>query len=99
MPDLLGTARPIGAQAWRWDWQLVASCRGRDELFFHPHGEREPMRSEREAAAKSVCARCPVRRECLVQALESQEPYGVWGGMTETEREAQLYGPRPVRKR
>ena len=47
MPDVLGTARPPGAQTWRWDWQVAARCRGRDDLFFHPHGEREPMRSER----------------------------------------------------
>ena len=66
----IGTARPPGAQTWRWDWQLFARCRGRDDLFFHPHGEREPVRSEREAAAKAVCFGCPVRRECLSHALE-----------------------------
>lgn len=99
MPDLLGTARPPGAQTWRWEWQLAARCRGRTELFFHPHGEREPARSEREAAAKQVCAGCPVRRECLAHALGSGEPYGVWGGLSEAEREELLYGPRPVRKR
>ena len=99
MPDVIGTARPPGAQTWRWEWQLAARCRGHDELFFHPHGEREPMRSDREAAAKAVCARCPVRRECLGHALESGEPYGVWGGLSEGEREAQLHGVRPARKR
>ncbi len=99
MPDVIGTARPPGAQIWRWDWQIAAQCRGRDDLFFHPPGEREPLRGEREAAAKSVCARCPVRRECLAHALESAEPYGVWGGLSETEREVLLHGPRPVRKR
>ena len=99
MPDVLGTARPPGAQTWRWDWQVAARCRGRDDLFFHPHGERAPTRSDRESAAKQVCATCPVRRECLDHALVSGEPYGVWGGMTETERETLLHGPRPVRKR
>lgn len=99
MPDLLGTARPPGAQLWRWDWQLDARCRGRADLFFHPHGEREPFRSEREAAAKQVCAGCPVRRECRQYALESQEPYGLWGGLSEAEREALVHGPRPPRKR
>ena len=57
------------------------------------------MRSDREAAAKAVCAGCPVRRECLDHALTSGEPYGVWGGLSEGERETLLYGPRPVRKR
>ena len=99
MPDRLGTARPPGAQDWRWEWQLAARCRGRDDLFFHPHGEREPARSTREAAAKEVCGHCPVRRECLDHALTSGEPYGVWGGLSEGEREELLHGPRPVRKR
>ena len=40
-----------------------------------------------------------VRRECLDHALTSREPYGVWGGMTEAQREELLYGPRPVRIR
>ena len=99
MPDVVGTARPPGAQSWRWDWQLSALCRGCAELFFHPHGEREPARGEREAAAKALCARCPVRRECAEHALRMAEPYGVWGGVTETEREEQLHGPRVVRRR
>jgi WhiB family redox-sensing transcriptional regulator len=30
--------------------------------------------------AKSVCARCPLRAECLTGALDRREPYGVWGG-------------------
>ena len=30
--------------------------------------------------AKSVCARCPLRNECLTGALDRREPYGVWGG-------------------
>jgi WhiB family redox-sensing transcriptional regulator len=99
VPDIVGTAVPPGAQTWRWEWQLSARCRGRADLFFHPHGEREPARSSREEAAKQVCRACPVRRECLDHALTSGEPYGVWGATTELEREALLHGPRPVRKR
>jgi WhiB family transcriptional regulator, redox-sensing transcriptional regulator len=30
--------------------------------------------------AKSLCAKCPVRAECLAGAVERQEPWGVWGG-------------------
>ena len=83
-----------------WEWQYEGKCREADPtLFFHPHGEREPARSDRESAAKQVCATCPVRRECLDHALTTGEPYGVWGGLSEAEREELLYGPRPVRKR
>ena len=99
MPDVLGTAVPPGAQAWRWEWQDHAPCRGHEELFFHPPGEREPTRGERDRAAIQLCLRCPVRRECLDHALLMREPYGVWGGLTEDARSEVLYGPRPVRKR
>ena len=99
MPDVVGTAHPPGGQSWRWEWQLLAACRGRSDLFFHPHGEREPMRSERERSAKRLCAGCPVRFECGEHALTMREPYGVWGGLSESERETRLYGQRPVRKR
>ncbi len=30
--------------------------------------------------AKSLCAECPLRVECLAGAVERQEPWGVWGG-------------------
>ena len=32
------------------------------------------------AAAKSICATCPVILECLEGAIERREPWGVWGG-------------------
>lgn len=70
-----------------WDWQRRGACRGRDSAqFFHPDGERGSSRARREEAAKLVCAGCPVRPECGAHALTVQEPYGVWGGFTETDR-------------
>ncbi|MEV7417582.1 WhiB family transcriptional regulator [Streptomyces sp. NPDC089919] len=72
-----------------WTWQERAACRnlGTDR-FFHPAGERGEDRTDREEAAKEVCALCPVQVECLRHALRTQEPYGVWGGLTEAERRA-----------
>ena len=32
------------------------------------------------AAAKRICATCPVMKECLEGALARKEPLGVWGG-------------------
>jgi WhiB family transcriptional regulator, redox-sensing transcriptional regulator len=84
-------SRLPGPNADLWDWQLVAACRGVDSsLFFHPEGERGAARSAREASAKEVCMRCPVRAECATHALTVREPYGVWGGLTEDEREAMM---------
>jgi WhiB family redox-sensing transcriptional regulator len=89
-------SRLPGPVAERWDWQLLGACRGLDsELFFHPEGERGPRRSNREAAAKAICAGCPVLRECREAALLAREPYGVWGGLSESDRE-ELYGAERV---
>jgi WhiB family redox-sensing transcriptional regulator len=72
-----------------WDWQLQGTCRTSDpDVFFHPEGERGPARVNRELAAKAVCATCPVIQQCAAHALAVREPYGVWGGMSEEEREA-----------
>jgi len=82
-------SRLPGPNADVWDWQLDGSCRGEDsDLFFHPEGERGPSRLSRELAAKSVCARCPVIAQCAAHALTVREPYGVWGGMSEDDRES-----------
>ena len=84
-------SRLPGPNADLWDWQLLAACRGVDSsLFFHPEGERGAARTAREESAKEVCTRCPVRSECAAHALAVREPYGVWGGLTEDEREELL---------
>lgn len=33
---------------------------------------------------------CPVRTECLAEALDNRIEFGVWGGMTERERRSLL---------
>ncbi|WP_084723377.1 WhiB family transcriptional regulator [Streptomonospora alba] len=40
--------------------------------------------------AKLICRGCPVRTECLAEALDDRIEFGVWGGMTERERRALL---------
>ena len=68
---------------------MDGSCRTADpRLFFHPEGERGPARRDRDAAAKAICGGCPVLQECRRHALTVREPYGVWGGLTEDDREA-----------
>ncbi|WP_168583307.1 WhiB family transcriptional regulator [Gephyromycinifex aptenodytis] len=82
-------SRLPGPAAYRWEWQFLGACRETGpETFFHPEGERGSNRRERDARAKQVCSTCPVIRECREHALEVREPYGVWGGLTEAEREA-----------
>ena len=68
---------------WNEDWATMASCNQArpDELF---------VRGAAQNRAKQLCAGCPVRTECLAEALDNQIEWGVWGGMTERERRALL---------
>ena len=69
-------------------WEARAACRGAVGVSFVPPvaGESRDQRTRREAAAKKICAGCPVRRECLDYALRVREPMGIWGGLSEPER-------------
>ncbi|WP_062078061.1 WhiB family transcriptional regulator [Demequina globuliformis] len=61
-------------------WQERALCAQTDPEAFFP----EKGGSTREA--KKVCASCEVRTECLDYALENDERFGIWGGLSERER-------------
>jgi len=69
--------------SWTEDWTVAAACRssGPDALF---------VQGAEQNRAKQLCAGCPVRTECLAEALDNQIEWGVWGGMTERERRALL---------
>jgi WhiB family redox-sensing transcriptional regulator len=43
-----------------------------------------------QRSAREVCVSCPVRIDCLIDALDHRILFGVWGGMTERERRALL---------
>lgn len=61
-------------------WMQWAACRHADvELFF-------PERGGSPDAAKHVCARCPVQRQCRDYALADGTLRGVWGGLSFRER-------------
>ncbi len=61
-------------------WQQDALCAQTDPEAFFP----EKGGSTREA--KSICASCEVRAECLEYALANDERFGIWGGLSERER-------------
>jgi WhiB family transcriptional regulator, redox-sensing transcriptional regulator len=52
---------------------LPYPCQRRPELFFDT-GDRGLE------LAKELCGTCPVRHECLSEAIQRGEPHGVWGG-------------------
>lgn len=71
------------------DWRDKVACRSHEGLFFAPEGrgaEDQAQREIREAKAKSLCAACPVRPECLDEAFGANLKHGVRGGMDEAER-------------
>jgi WhiB family redox-sensing transcriptional regulator len=71
-----------------YEWQQSGACAQADPgLFFHPEGERGSVRRLRDSQAVAVCLACPVLLACRRHALSAREPYGVWGGTTEDERE------------
>ena len=61
-------------------WRDFANCAEADpEQWF-------PEKGQNTTAAKKICARCPVTGQCLEYALEHDERFGVWGGLSERER-------------
>lgn len=68
---------------WIKDWTVNAVCRETDPDALFVQGAAQNR-------AKLICRGCPVRTECLADALDNRIEFGVWGGMTERERRALL---------
>ena len=76
----------------RGHWQQHGACRGIDPALFYPG------RGGDTAAAKAICAVCPVVAECLQYAIQAGERLGIWGGQSERQRrQARRNLPRPPR--
>lgn len=76
---LLGFLGDVGDEG-TLGWQERALCAQTDPEAFFP----EKGGSTREA--KRVCLSCEVRDVCLEYALENDERFGIWGGLSERER-------------
>lgn len=76
---------PTAARAVSAGWASRAACLGSDPELFFPIASSGPA-LEQIADAMAVCARCPVRTDCLSYALETGQDAGVWGGTSEEER-------------
>jgi WhiB family redox-sensing transcriptional regulator len=61
-------------------WQVDALCAQTDPEAFFP----EKGGSTRDA--KRICASCEVKAQCLEYALQNDERFGIWGGLSERER-------------
>jgi WhiB family redox-sensing transcriptional regulator len=65
------------------EWAARGACRTVDPDALFVQGAAQNR-------AKTLCGGCPVRVECLADALDNRTEFGVWGGMTERERRALL---------
>src|SRR5690625_7391294 len=64
------------------NWAAYALCATKPVDLF--------VRGAAQNKAKSVCTACPVRAQCLAEALDNRIEWGGWGGMTERGRRALL---------
>ena len=67
------------------NWRKDALCKGKETSWFYPEpNEKGTAKQIREI--KAFCRVCPVILNCLDTAIENNETFGVWGGMTPAER-------------
>lgn len=67
------------------DWREQALCAGKEtNLFFPESGLNAAIRQSR--MMKAFCKACPVRIDCLHYAINTEEPFGIWGGLSAKER-------------
>lgn len=84
------------------DWRATAACRDEDPELFFPLGTEGHWALQIQQA-KTVCARCPVIRDCLASALQNPSE-GIFGGLTQPERhnlrrqQTRAARPKPVRE-
>ena len=72
-------------------WRLQALCAQTDPEAFFP----EKGGSTRDA--KRICVGCPVKGDCLDYALDRDERFGIWGGLSERERRRLRRGVEAVK--
>lgn len=61
------------------DW-ADAACRTMPVSLWYSN------RSFEMQEASTICKRCPIRQVCLDYAIEASEEYGIWGGLTPSQR-------------
>lgn len=71
-----------------------AACKGHGpEIFYADSG---PLSSKTVKSniirAKALCNSCGIQADCLMNAVNSGEEFGIWGGMTGKERAAIFEG-------
>lgn len=61
------------------------ACVSHPTEWFFPDSPIGKEEIEKINKAKNVCSTCSIQMECLAYSME-WEPFGIWGGMTESQR-------------
>jgi WhiB family transcriptional regulator, redox-sensing transcriptional regulator len=81
------SALAMAEREFRRSWRYLAICRTEDPELFYPVSSSGHVYAAQVERAKAVCRRCPVRAECLSEALTNPlGGFGIWGGLAEDER-------------
>jgi WhiB family redox-sensing transcriptional regulator len=78
------------------DWRAAGACLAADPELFFPLGAGTAAAPDTSRALR-ICDGCPVKRQCLEFAMQTNEAEGIWGGTTPEERVRVLRGRRPPR--
>jgi WhiB family redox-sensing transcriptional regulator len=76
-----------------YSWRYEARCSGQDTDIWYPPRDKTQYKVI-ATQAKSFCLGetgknpCPVKSECLWDAVSRDEPHGIWGGLSHRERNA-----------
>lgn len=65
-------------------WMEQAACKGLGWKQFFPSQGVQPGHIAR--IVEQTCAVCPVRDDCFAYSMKTNAHYGVWGGLSESDR-------------
>ncbi len=80
-----------------YDWREFGSCyrQGLDGWFTDDRERTDPRpegrSDEDELFGLAICNECMVQAECLTFALDTNQRYGIWGGLTSQQRRALMH--------
>lgn len=75
------------------EWRDYAACKQLPweyRYFFFGEGDKSVLVHEQHERARMICYLCPVQLECLYYWYETDGEYGVWGGLTVSQRKRYL---------
>jgi WhiB family transcriptional regulator, redox-sensing transcriptional regulator len=74
-------------------WMTEGACQDEDpDLFFPISASDAGVDQIRQAT--SICDRCGVKPDCLRYALNNRIKHGIWGGLTEQQRQSLIRSRR-----